>query len=969
MQLRGIDLTSPINRLKSGYAAVCLNVRGYLLGGYAPRNRLTNAIITISAAIQTIQRLNDSTGAGPGAGYTLIIASADGNLYASSAGSPSPVASGLSGNPISIVPFRPNASVQPWAYVSDSAASPDVLILNPANSFHCAGMLKVRSDGLTRKMGIAEPQLAATVTFPGGGGGPSQIFYYYVYRASETGAQSNPSPVSIPGTNSQSNPSVTIPASSHATNFTFNAAQYEYVSPQIRTTGSVAAGTVTDFVIVKTGSTPFAIPDGTQVASVTASGGSGMTPGTYAITFTGGGGTGAAGTLVVTSPTASTATLTSPGSGYTSVPTASATTGGTPPLLEVVLTTAVSVSGVTIDLNWVGQNSGTGVLSSVALFLLGSQIGTAKFPGIQNQSFSTDTLQGAAGDTWGITGLSAAQVNDPSFGFGVQITTQLSGGSDRSFINSMGMTVYYSTQNAAITPVPSTDPQVDKVDFYRQGGGLANPTYVGTGPNSATAFNDTLSDLAAASNQELEFDNFEPFPSIDLPRSGTLTAAGQILTPTTGDIFNIRWLPGTVILIGSPDQLGYTAVRRPTSTTSWDFTNNDSTVPAIPDGTSLTWNIAEPALAQQPLPYMWGPTDNINFVYAVGDPLRPGTLYWCKGNNLDSAPDTNQLEVTDPSEPLVNGAMSNGLGVLFSIKRAWIIEPNFYNALATVTGTTGSTWSLQATAINRGLFIPRCIAVEGGGRIFFRVDDGVLVSTAGSSPTSITDSSLYPLFSHEGSVPVSITRNGITFWPPDDSQPQLQQFNVNLGFLYYSYADTNGNRHVLTFDILSLAWVLDAYSTTPTTFASNEGQSVQGVLVGCADNTLRQLSNTGTETVTSTVVTPAIGGSGFQHIREFSLEYKSNAAVNLTFIAVDTTNGSFAPKPITLPSTSGAATKTRFQVSINKWQWLQLRFDSTDPTLNVYLEGLCLIGRGWGNQGPYRQIFPFADSGGHGPMP
>ena len=105
--------------------------------------------------------------------------------------------------------------------------------------------------------------------------------------------------------------------------------------------------------------------------------------------------------------------------------------------------------------------------------------------------------------------------------------------------------------------------------------------------------------------------------------------------------------------------------------------------------------------------------------------------YWCSGSNLDSAPDTNQMDVTDPGEPLVNGAMSSGRGVLFSIKRAWVVMPNFFNALATATGTQGSTWSLQATSINRGLFIPRCLAVEGGGNIFFRVDDGIHISPGG----------------------------------------------------------------------------------------------------------------------------------------------------------------------------------------------------------------------------------------------
>ena len=70
---------------------------------------------------------------------------------------------------------------------------------------------------------------------------------------------------------------------------------------------------------------------------------------------------------------------------------------------------------------------------------------------------------------------------------------------------------------------------------------------------------------------------------------------------------------------------------------------------------------------------MWGPTDNINFAYAVGDPLRPGTLYWCKGSNLDSAPDTNSQDVTDPGEPLVNGAIAGGFGVSV-FDQAWLVD-------------------------------------------------------------------------------------------------------------------------------------------------------------------------------------------------------------------------------------------------------------------------------------------------------
>ena len=563
------------------------NIRAYLGDRITGRNTQSSDLVTISTGTpHSLRRMNDTTPAGPVSGFVLITGAGP-NIYANS----TIVATGLSSNPVALDPFRPNASVQPWMYIGDSAPFPNVTV---DSSFHCAGMIKVRSDGLSRKTGIAEPQAAPVVAFPGGGGGPSQIFYNYVYRASETGAVSNPSPVSIPGTNSQSSPSVTIPATAFATNYTFNAAQYEFNSPQLRTVGGVAPGTVTDFVTVRTGSTPFSIPSG------------------------------------------------------------------------------VNIDGVQVDLNWLGQSAGTGVLSSIRLSYLGSQLGAAKFPGIQNQASSSDTFQGGSGDTWGAT-LTPAIINDPSFGFGVQITTQLAGGSDRSFINFMPITVYYSTQDAIITPTPSLDPQVDKIDIYRQGGGLANPTYIGTAQNTSTPFNDLLSDLGAASNPLLQFDNFEPFPSIDLPRSGTLDASSQMFTSISGDIFNTRWLPGTIILIGNPDQVAYTAVRRPSSTTNWDFTNNDPTVTPIPDGTNLIWNIAEPDLAAQPLPSMWGPTDNSAYLFACYDQLRPGTLYYTKGNNPDSAPDTNQIEVTSPSEPLMNGYIIGGIGQVFSTERAWWI--------------------------------------------------------------------------------------------------------------------------------------------------------------------------------------------------------------------------------------------------------------------------------------------------------
>jgi hypothetical protein len=82
------------------------------------------------------------------------------------------------------------------------------------------------------------------------------------------------------------------------------------------------------------------INGGASVVKITAGTGSGMTPGTYPLTFTSGGGSGAAGTVTVTATAMTSYVITNLGSGYTSAPTISYTPGGTPAALTAVLSTA-----------------------------------------------------------------------------------------------------------------------------------------------------------------------------------------------------------------------------------------------------------------------------------------------------------------------------------------------------------------------------------------------------------------------------------------------------------------------------------------------------------------------------------------------------------------------------------------------------------------------------------------------------
>ena len=166
----GICLVYPPDRLPPGKYPFAQNVRRYWKGGIIGRNLLTAAIYTLAAVAHSIRRFNDSTPSGPPSGYTIINgASTTLSVWNSTIGVVN-VATGLSGNPLSIVPFRPNASVQPWAYVANSAAQGSVtlatkyLINGTTVDSVSNGMMKVRSDGLCYKEGVKEPQLAPVVS-------------------------------------------------------------------------------------------------------------------------------------------------------------------------------------------------------------------------------------------------------------------------------------------------------------------------------------------------------------------------------------------------------------------------------------------------------------------------------------------------------------------------------------------------------------------------------------------------------------------------------------------------------------------------------------------------------------------------------------------------------------------------------------------------------------------------------------
>ena len=147
--MHGMDLVHPPDALAPGKFAYAQNVRAYVGERTSPRSPEGSSVMTLGSSVHSLRRLNDTTPAGPPLGYVLI-GGAAGILYANGI----QVAHGLSGNPLSLIPFRPAASVQPWMYVGDSETSGVFIDSSSGSTSVPTGMLKVRSDGLCYAMGI-----------------------------------------------------------------------------------------------------------------------------------------------------------------------------------------------------------------------------------------------------------------------------------------------------------------------------------------------------------------------------------------------------------------------------------------------------------------------------------------------------------------------------------------------------------------------------------------------------------------------------------------------------------------------------------------------------------------------------------------------------------------------------------------------------------------------------------------------
>jgi hypothetical protein len=371
------------------------------------------------------------------------------------------------------------------------------------------------------------------------------------------------------------------------------------------------------------------------------------------------------------------------------------------------------------------------------------------------------------------------------------------------------------------------NPSADTLDVFRFGGTLDQWYYALSIPNSVNpTFNDDSDDTSLQVNPTLDLNLFQPFPTIDLPKSGVVNVTGTKVVWVSGSLFNTAWYPGSQINIGG---VYYTLYAQPTDTTHLEVVENAGTQ------VNAAFFINNATLLGQPMPAWWGPyaEGTAAFFFACGDAFQPGVLFLTNGNDPDAASDTLQIEVTSPSEPLVNGGIYLGMPYVFTSESLFELYPNI--------GQSTNLFIPRRVANTKGLFARWALAQ---GRFIYALGKDGIYKTDLSSYQSITHDDLGLLFPHDGVAGQAITLGTTTVFPPDMTQTAKLRLSCYDDHLYFDFIDTQGTQRTLVYDELFNVWGIDDYTPNVLTHYGDEGEGTHAIVCGAADGRAYLMSGT-----------------------------------------------------------------------------------------------------------------------------
>jgi hypothetical protein len=347
-----------------------------------------------------------------------------------------------------------------------------------------------------------------------------------------------------------------------------------------------------------------------------------------------------------------------------------------------------------------------------------------------------------------------------------------------------------------VTPATSSAVGVDQIDIYRFGGAVTQYLYVGSVPNNtispATYSDSQPDDQVLSVNQPPDLTALQPFTVLQPPWSGIVNVNGTGVEWVSGSTFDGNLVSGTVIVING---VAYQTYGSPRSTTFLEI-NLSAGVQ-----TGVSFEVASPEIAAQPLPFAFvldGPFQPV--IFALGDPINAGTLYYSNAGDFDTASDANTLEITGPSDPLISGAQWNGLAFVGTREDIYVIRYSFLSSPTPYQWqkipTNSGTWSRWACCTT-----PIGVAFLGRDGIYMATDQGA---------ASISDQ-LYPIFPHEGQAARISGPPNLPIYPVDMTATTRLRLASTDDSLIFSYVDTQGNSKSWRYQYSRKRWFFNSY--------------------------------------------------------------------------------------------------------------------------------------------------------------
>jgi hypothetical protein len=387
---------------------------------------------------------------------------------------------------------------------------------------------------------------------------------------------------------------------------------------------------------------------------------------------------------------------------------------------------------------------------------------------------------------------------------------------------------------------------IDQIDIYREGDTIPSFVYVGSVANtigSPVTFIDTQPDTSIAANPAPNLTLLQPWPVLGPPWTGFVNTSGTSVQWVSGTVFNTTLLSDSVITING---IAYQTDGPPHSTTRLELYLSAGAQTNVP------YSITSPTLAGQALPYAFGPLEGpyLPVVFALGDDLNAGTLYYTNNADLDSAADTNTLDLCSPSEPLVSGEVWNGLAIVGSRDNLYLVRYSFQ--------TTPFQFSRMPTP--SGMW-SRWSCARGPDGVYFLGRDGIYRATD-SSVDSITDKKLYSIFPHDGVVATGTP----DLLPVDMQQRERLRLRCLGTDIYFDYLDSAGASRTLRYETGKQRWLAHTYRNAMTTHYLDEPlvttDDTHILLLGASNGYVYDAGGNTDDTLTvqTVVVTPSLDG-------------------------------------------------------------------------------------------------------------